>query len=154
MVFKCFHVFFFEVFQKYISSVSTAFRRMLQLLYLDVLKVDQVCDISPPHLLLHHLSRRRQAIHTTLLLGPSESEALLLLLGRRQACMERETECSTRASGVHLDASTTDNLINKQKEKKGTRDSSVLSKPSSLGVYYHIFIHAASTMHCVPACAR
>jgi len=36
MVFKC----FFEVFQKHISSVSTTFRRMLQLLYLDVSKVD------------------------------------------------------------------------------------------------------------------
>jgi hypothetical protein len=35
MVFKCFYV-FFQVFQTHVSSVSSVFRRMLQLLYLDV----------------------------------------------------------------------------------------------------------------------
>jgi hypothetical protein len=74
--FQVFSGVFFQVFQKYVSSVSTAFRRMLQLLYLDISKVDRVCGISPPDLLLHRLSRRRQAIHTTPLPGPSESEAL------------------------------------------------------------------------------
>jgi hypothetical protein len=48
MVFKCFQVFFFQVFQKHILSVSTAFRHMLQLLYLDVSKVDWVLHLSSP----------------------------------------------------------------------------------------------------------
>jgi hypothetical protein len=51
----------FQVFQKQVSSVLIAFRCMLQLLYLDISKVDR-CYISPHHLLLHHLSRRRQGI--------------------------------------------------------------------------------------------
>jgi len=34
--------------KKHISSVSTTFRRMLQLLYLDVLKVDYVLHLSSP----------------------------------------------------------------------------------------------------------
>jgi hypothetical protein len=37
----------FQVFQKHVSSVSTALRWMLQPLFLDVSKVDQCC-ISPP----------------------------------------------------------------------------------------------------------
>jgi hypothetical protein len=45
MFFKCFQVFFVQVFQKH---VSTAFRRMLQLLYLDVSKVDRVLHLSSP----------------------------------------------------------------------------------------------------------
>jgi hypothetical protein len=47
MVFKCFHV-FFQVFHKHVSSVLSAFRRMLQLqlLHLDVLKADQVLHLS------------------------------------------------------------------------------------------------------------
>jgi hypothetical protein len=36
--FKC----FFQLFQKHVSSVSSIFRRMLQLLHLDVSKVDRV----------------------------------------------------------------------------------------------------------------
>ena len=39
---------FFQVFQKHVSSVSTTFRRMLQLLYLDVSKVDRVLHLSSP----------------------------------------------------------------------------------------------------------
>ena len=54
----------FEVFYKHISSVSTAFRRMLQPLYLDVLKFDRVLHLSFPHLLLHRLSQNRQGIRT------------------------------------------------------------------------------------------
>ena len=50
-VFRC----FFQVFQKHVSIVSTVFKHMLQLLYLDVLKVDRVLYLSSPHLLLHHL---------------------------------------------------------------------------------------------------
>ena len=38
----------FQVFQKHVSSVSTVFRRMLQLLYLDVSKVDRVLHLSSP----------------------------------------------------------------------------------------------------------
>jgi hypothetical protein len=47
------HVFqvFLQVFQVHISSVSSTFRRMLQVLYLDVLKVDQMLYF-PPRLLL------------------------------------------------------------------------------------------------------
>jgi hypothetical protein len=45
MFFKCFQVFFVQVFQKH---VSIAFRRMLQLLYLDVSKVDRVLHLSSP----------------------------------------------------------------------------------------------------------
>jgi hypothetical protein len=47
MVFKCFHV-FFQVFQKHVSSVSSVFRRMLQLLYLDVSKANRVLHLSSP----------------------------------------------------------------------------------------------------------
>ena len=43
----------FQVFHKHVSSVSTAFRRMLQPLYLDVSKVDRVLHLSSYHLLLH-----------------------------------------------------------------------------------------------------
>ena len=39
----------FQVFDKHVSSVSTAFRRMLQPLYLDVLKVDRVLHLSSSH---------------------------------------------------------------------------------------------------------
>jgi len=38
----------FQLFHKHVSSVSTAFRRMLQLLYLDVSKVDRMLHLSPP----------------------------------------------------------------------------------------------------------
>jgi hypothetical protein len=38
----------FKVFSEHVSSVSTVFRRMLQLLYLDILKVDQVLHLSSP----------------------------------------------------------------------------------------------------------
>ena len=41
MVFKCFHV-FLQVFQTRVSSVSRAFRRMFQMLHLDVSKVHRV----------------------------------------------------------------------------------------------------------------
>jgi hypothetical protein len=37
---------FFQVFQKHVSSVSSAFRRILQVLHLDVLKVDRVLHLS------------------------------------------------------------------------------------------------------------
>jgi hypothetical protein len=98
---KCFQVFFFQVFQKHVSSILTAFRRMLQLLYLDVSKVDWVLHL-PPHLLLYRLSWRRQGIHRTPWQGPFESDALsvlpLLSLKRHRPCVERETEYSARAS--------------------------------------------------------
>jgi hypothetical protein len=41
MVFKCFRC-FFKCFQTHVSSVSSVFRYMLQVLHLDVSKVDQV----------------------------------------------------------------------------------------------------------------
>ena len=91
----------FKVFQKHLSSVSTASRRILQLLYLDVLKVDRCC-ISPPHLLPHLLSRRRQSIQTTPQPGPSESEAPppspLVARAARATHGARETEYSAQAS--------------------------------------------------------
>ena len=59
----CFR-FVFQVFYKHVSSVSTAFRRMLQPLYLDISKVDRELHLSSSHLLLHRLSRSRQGIHT------------------------------------------------------------------------------------------
>ena len=62
-----FHVCFryvFQVFHKHVSNVSTAFRHMLQSLYLDVSKVDRVLHLSFPHLLLHRLSQNRQGIRT------------------------------------------------------------------------------------------
>jgi hypothetical protein len=46
--FQVFSGVFFQVFQKHILSVSTAFRHMLQLLYLDVSKVDWVLHLSSP----------------------------------------------------------------------------------------------------------
>jgi hypothetical protein len=71
----CLH-WFSSVFS-FFSSVSSAFRRMLQLLYLDVSKADWVY-ISPPCLLLHRLdvfSRCRQGICTTPWPGPSKLKA-------------------------------------------------------------------------------
>ena len=44
LCFRC----FFLVFQKHVSRVSTIFSRMLQLLSLDVLKVDRVLHLSSP----------------------------------------------------------------------------------------------------------
>jgi hypothetical protein len=41
-IFRC----FFQVYQKHVLSVSSTFRRMLQLLYLDVSKVDRVLHLS------------------------------------------------------------------------------------------------------------
>jgi hypothetical protein len=45
MVFKHFYV-FFQVFQKHVSSVSSIFRRMLQVLQLYVLKLDRVLHMK------------------------------------------------------------------------------------------------------------
>jgi hypothetical protein len=45
--FQVFHVFFFQVFQTYISSVLSVLRRILQVLYLDVLKVDRMLHLLP-----------------------------------------------------------------------------------------------------------
>ena len=45
MVLKCFSCVFFQVLQKQVSSISTAFILMLQLLYLDISKVDQVLHL-------------------------------------------------------------------------------------------------------------
>jgi hypothetical protein len=42
MVFKCFLAVFSQVFQTFVSSVSSVFFCMLQLLYLDVSKVDRM----------------------------------------------------------------------------------------------------------------
>ena len=53
MVFKCFQV-FLQVFQIHVSSISSAFRRMLQVLYLNVSKVDRVLHL-PSRLLLSRL---------------------------------------------------------------------------------------------------
>jgi hypothetical protein len=53
MVLSAFLV-FLQVFQKHVSSVSSAFRRMLQVLCLNVSKVDQVLHL-PPRLLLSRL---------------------------------------------------------------------------------------------------
>ena len=49
--FQVFHV-FFQVFQMHVSNVSSAFIRMLQVLYLDVLKVNRVLHLSSRLLLL------------------------------------------------------------------------------------------------------
>jgi hypothetical protein len=45
---------FLQVFQMHVSSVSSVFRRMLQVLHLDVSKVDYVLHL-PPRLLLPRL---------------------------------------------------------------------------------------------------
>jgi hypothetical protein len=45
---------FLQVFQIHISSASSIFRHMLQVLHLDILKVDQVLNL-PPRLLLPHV---------------------------------------------------------------------------------------------------
>ena len=50
MVFKCFQV-FLQVFRMYVSSISSAFRRMLQVLYLDVSKVDRLLHLPSRFLL-------------------------------------------------------------------------------------------------------
>ena len=64
--------------REHVSSVSTVFRRMLQLLYLDVSKVDQVLHLSSPSA----ASSRCVLIPTSVghpydaAAGPSELEAL------------------------------------------------------------------------------
>ena len=45
---------FLQVFKMHVSSVSSAFRHMLQVLHLDVLEVDRVLHF-PPRLLLPRL---------------------------------------------------------------------------------------------------
>ena len=51
--FKCFYV-FFQVFHMHASCISSDFRRMLQVYYLNISKVDRVLHL-PPHLLLPRL---------------------------------------------------------------------------------------------------
>jgi hypothetical protein len=46
MVFKCFFYVFLQVFKVHVSSVSSTFRRMLQVPHLDVSKVDRVLHLS------------------------------------------------------------------------------------------------------------
>jgi hypothetical protein len=80
----------FQVFYKHVSSVSTTFTRMLQVLYLDVSKVDWVLDLlSPPSAAL---SLPEPATPRS---GSSKSEtprALpLLSLGQREPHVQRET---------------------------------------------------------------
>ena len=61
MVSIVFHV-FLQVFQMHVSSILSGFKRMLQVLHVNVLKVDQVLHL-PPRLLLPRLgvsSSRRQ----------------------------------------------------------------------------------------------
>jgi hypothetical protein len=48
-----------QVFQKHVSNVSFVFRHMLQLLHLDVSKLDQVLHL-PPRLLLSRPSVKRE----------------------------------------------------------------------------------------------
>jgi hypothetical protein len=48
IIFKCFQVFFLQVFHKYVSSVSSVFFRTLQVLYLDFFKSrSSKCSGSP-----------------------------------------------------------------------------------------------------------
>ena len=47
----------FQVFLMHVSSVSTVFRHMLQVLCLDILKVDRMLHLSPRFLLLPALAR-------------------------------------------------------------------------------------------------
>jgi hypothetical protein len=58
MVSSVFHV-FLQVFQTHVSNVSFVFRRILQLLHLDVLKPDRVLHLSLIAFLLSRLSIRR-----------------------------------------------------------------------------------------------
>jgi hypothetical protein len=51
--FKCFQM-FLQMFQMHVSSISSVFRCTLQVLPLDVLKIDRVLHL-PPHLLLPRL---------------------------------------------------------------------------------------------------
>ena len=46
MVFKCFSGVFLQVFLKHVSSISSIFRRMLQVLHLNVSKVDRVLHMG------------------------------------------------------------------------------------------------------------
>jgi hypothetical protein len=89
MVFDCFRIIFL--------SVLTVFRRMLQLLYLDVSKVDQVLYLSSPLSAVSSLSTP-QGIRMTPRPSPFESKTphalSLSLLGRRGPRVERETSAS------------------------------------------------------------
>jgi hypothetical protein len=67
--------------------------------------------ISPPHLLLHRLSRRQQGIHTTPRPSPSELEVLralpLLSLGQHGPRMERKNRVQRAGVRTRVSASTT-----------------------------------------------
>ena len=77
----------FQVFWVLFSSVSTAFRRMLQLLYLDVSKVDRVLHLSA-HPLPHRLAGR----------ASYDTVSGSFRIGQCRPHVEGETKCSVRAS--------------------------------------------------------
>jgi hypothetical protein len=88
---------FFKVFKKHVSSVSTAFRRILQLLYFDVSKVNRVLHLFSSYLLLHHLSRSQQGMHS------NEGWAMGVGLGscvRRVQAKELRTDGRCLRSGM------------------------------------------------------
>ena len=106
IVFKCFQVFFF----KYFRSIFQVFH-LSSGVYCNcciwMFQKHIECCISPPHLLLNHLSvsssRRQHDIHTTPRPGPSESEtpppSPLVARAARAWGGAHETECSARAFG-------------------------------------------------------
>jgi hypothetical protein len=97
-VFRC----FFQVFQKPVSSVSYAFRRMLQLLHLDVLNADRLLYLSSSPsialsrcvLLLMLAGHPYDAVSRSFPIGGAVPSPLIA----QAAWAERETECHVRAS--------------------------------------------------------
>jgi hypothetical protein len=87
--FQVFFQVFLQVFQMHVSSVSSIFRHMLQMLHLDVSKVDQVLHFRPPVSVSPHppdagwsSEPEAQASAT-----PSPSFSMLVTFGAAQAPM-------------------------------------------------------------------
>jgi len=115
-VFSC--VFLIQVFQKHVSSVSTVFRRMLQLLYLDVSKVDRVLYLSSPPSITSSLpaptGHLSDAAAGSFRIGGAVRPSPLCCLGNASPAWSAKRSAARwhLDTGVRPDASTTNN--NKQ----------------------------------------
>ena len=100
MVFKCFQV-FLQVFQMHVSSASSVFRRMLQVLHLNISKVDRVLHL-PSRLLLPRLgvlssSQYRLGIRHLL---PLFSKLVIFAVARAPHRRAKRHEKMTASAGV------------------------------------------------------
>jgi hypothetical protein len=97
--FQVFFQVFLQVFPMYVSSVPSAFRRMLQVLHLNVSKVDRVLHLLPclllPHLGVSSSSWRRLGIRLPLPLF-----SMLMTFRAARAPCGRAKRCEKRTIGT------------------------------------------------------